>query len=85
MKTPFSISVLAASFLTGCAVGPDYHRPTMPTSMSFRCFGLDHGPSFYLTDEDWEPFATSRRAGEASPPRLFCSYCASNRAPADTS
>ena len=37
MKTPFTVSgLLAACLLTGCAVGPDYHRPTVQTPSTFR-------------------------------------------------
>ena len=37
MKTTFTASgLLAASLLTGCAVGPDYHRPTVQTPSTFR-------------------------------------------------
>ena len=36
MKTPFTVSALAATFLTGCAVGPDYHRPAVQTPSTFR-------------------------------------------------
>ena len=37
MKTPFTVSgLLAMSLLTGCAVGPDYHRPTVQTPSTFR-------------------------------------------------
>ncbi len=36
MKTPFALSVVAAILLTGCAVGPDYHRPAVQTPPSFR-------------------------------------------------
>src|SRR5712692_3443262 len=36
VKTPFTVSVLAASLLTGCAVGPDYHRPAVQTPSAFR-------------------------------------------------
>jgi len=37
VKTPFTVSgLLAACLLTGCAVGPDYHRPTVQTPSTFR-------------------------------------------------
>src|SRR4029077_3697474 len=36
VKTPFTLSVLAAILLTGCAVGPDYQRPAVQTPPSFR-------------------------------------------------
>ena len=36
MKTPFIVSVLAASLFTGCAVGPDYHRPAVQAPSAFR-------------------------------------------------
>jgi multidrug efflux system outer membrane protein len=39
VKIPFTISVVAAvvaALLTGCAVGPDYHRPAVQTPATFR-------------------------------------------------
>ena len=36
MKIPLSVFVLAAIVLTGCAVGPDYHRPVVQTPSAFR-------------------------------------------------
>jgi len=36
VKTPFSVSLLAAGLLTSCAVGPDYHRPAVQTPPAFR-------------------------------------------------
>jgi len=45
VKTPLTISVLAASLLTGCAVGPDYHRPAVQTPPAF------HAPSAQPTPE----------------------------------
>ena len=36
MKTPFTVSVLAVSLLTGCTVGPNYHRPAVQTPSTFR-------------------------------------------------
>ena len=36
MKTPFTISILVAILLTGCAVGPDYRRPAVQTPLTFR-------------------------------------------------
>src|SRR5690242_13825836 len=36
VKTPFIVSVLAASLFIGCAVGPDYHRPVVQTPSTFR-------------------------------------------------
>lgn len=36
MKTPLTVSVLAATLLIGCTVGPNYHRPTVQTPSAFR-------------------------------------------------
>src|SRR5579864_3382665 len=36
VKTPVTVSILAAILLIGCAVGPDYHRPAVQTPPSFR-------------------------------------------------
>jgi len=36
VKIPLSVFVLAAIVLTGCAVGPDYHRPVVQTPSAFR-------------------------------------------------
>jgi outer membrane protein, multidrug efflux system len=37
VKISFTVSVVvAASLLTGCAVGPDYHRPAVQTPSAFR-------------------------------------------------
>ena len=36
MKTPFTLAVTAAILLTGCAVGPDYHRPAVQMPPAFR-------------------------------------------------
>src|SRR5579864_2483980 len=36
VKTPVTVSILAAILLIGCAVGPDYHRPAVQTPPAFR-------------------------------------------------
>src|SRR5690349_2690010 len=36
MKTGLLATILAATLLAGCAVGPNYHRPSVPVPNAFR-------------------------------------------------
>ena len=54
MKTPFIVSVLVASLLTGCAVGPDYQRPAVQTPPAFRAPSAQPTPeAASLADLKW--------------------------------
>jgi len=54
VKTPFIVSVLVASLLTGCAVGPDYQRPAVQTPPAFRAPSAQPTPeAASLADLKW--------------------------------
>src|ERR1700679_1252572 len=54
MSTRKTLSFLAAAVLCGCAVGPNYHRPTAPV------------PEHFKEAEGWKP-AEPKDAGSGSP------------------
>src|ERR1700733_1894801 len=49
---PKLIPVAVAATLAACAVGPDYHRPTVPTQPTF----VEAEPAIYSTDDSIGPF-----------------------------
>ena len=58
----YSVAVLAASFLAGCTVGPNYHRPPMPAPPAYKT----EGPWRVATPKDsipkgawWEIYSDS--------------------------
>jgi len=52
MKRELAVILLAAGLLTGCAVGPNYHRPNVPTPPTFR--GGEPAPDARsLADAKW--------------------------------
>jgi outer membrane protein, multidrug efflux system len=54
VKTPIIFSLLAASLFTGCAVGPDYHRPAVQTPSTFRApSALPTPEAASLADLQW--------------------------------
>jgi outer membrane protein, multidrug efflux system len=54
MRKPLGPAVLAAAMLTGCTVGPNYHRPVVQTPSTFRTpISLPPTESASLADLKW--------------------------------
>src|SRR5580698_11542465 len=47
-----TVAVTIAATLAACAVGPDYHRPTVQTAPTF----VEAEPAVYSTDDSVGPF-----------------------------
>lgn len=62
MKTTFALSLLSATLLAGCAVGPDYHMPKLSTPLAWMGLGgktADAGeakPEVVLNMAWWKAF-----------------------------